>query len=94
MEQGSLFHGVRGKYLHVMWNCTYITNNKEKLFLVVGPLREGAGVVKPPVPIRKLFSIIKKKLLEPHETREKFIYKKKCLLCSVLVNIDQPKNVF
>ena len=51
--------------------------------LVVGPLRGGGGGV-----VKKLFFY---DLPEPHETQEK---KKNCMLCSVLINIDQQKKVF
>ena len=36
--------------------------------------------------------MIFKKYTEPHETQEKFL-KKNCMLCLVLVNIDQQKKI-
>ena len=49
------------------------------------------GGVKPPEPLIIFFFFCIKKL-PPHETQEKSI-KINCMLCSVLVNIDQQKKV-
>ena len=53
------------------------------------------GRVKPPEPLKKkhFFSMIFIKCTEPLETQEKIRKKNICLLCPVLVKIDQPKNV-
>ena len=60
-----------------------------KNVFVSGWTTKGGGV-KPPGPLKK--NCMKNKMTESHETQEKLI-KKCCMLCSVLVNIDQQKNV-
>ena len=71
---------------------TYLgkTRIKKWFLLVVGPLKGGGDPWTTKKKRKKFFYW--KKIPEPHETQENLI-KKYWKLCSVLVNIDEQKNV-
>ena len=79
--------------MYSMYNILGKTHIKNRFFFSGRTTKRGCGGGKNPLNLRKkLFFCDWEKWPEPNETQEK-LTKQMCLLCSVLVNIDEPKNV-